>query len=137
MPYDFSLHPLTGDWLWSANRDIQGVSGPDQVAQRIHTRLKVKQGSWIYDQDKTLGSLLGSMLTAPRTRVVNELSLIIEHALEPMRDVEITNIEMEDLAEEDTKVRVHIFFRPRFAPGVLESEDARLSATTFLDIPII
>jgi hypothetical protein len=137
MAFDLALNPATGDLVFSGNRDIQGISGPNQVAQRIHIRLMVRAGEWIYDKDKSLGSYLPGTLQHARERVLNELPLLIEQALSPMTDVTIQEVEIEPPAPEDTKVRVHIYYTPRTEPRQVLGETQSLGAVAFLEVPIL
>lgn len=113
MPIDFALNPRTGDWVLTGNMDYQNVSGVALVSQRITVRLKIDRGKFIYDRTGTLGSRLRSAGTRQqRDRVLNELKLYVEEALEPMNDIEIKDIQIDQPEEEDKEVKVHIFWRP-------------------------
>lgn len=136
MAWDIAFHPGTGDWLFNARRDFTSVSGPDQIEQRIHTRIRIHLGEWIYDKKRTLGSQLNSALRMPRNRVLGEIPLMLQQALAPMQDVDILSIEVEEPDPNLREVRVHVHFRAKasesISPAALVSNDN----VTFVDVPI-
>jgi hypothetical protein len=96
MMWDVALDEQTGDWLFSSNTDLQAVVGDQVVKQRIMTRLKMPRG-WILDQTNgSLGSSLRALVHLPRGRLLNELPLAVKEALEPMDDIEIKNVYIEE-----------------------------------------
>lgn len=117
MPYDLAFHPGTGDWLFNGRLDVQTISGPDQMAQRIHTRIRIARGEWEYDDGRNIGSRMRTALRMPRERVVRELPLLVMEALEPMPDVDIVDVQVEESEFTSRQVEVHIFFRPNLVAG--------------------
>ena len=57
MPFDLAISEH-GDLVMSGSRDLAGISGSDQTGQRVQIRLRLHRGTWFYDEDGTLGSLL-------------------------------------------------------------------------------
>jgi hypothetical protein len=136
MAYDFVLSPY-GDWLFSGNRDILGISGPDQTSQRIRTRLRISRGDWVYDDNGTLGSRIEDTLRLPRERAINEIPLLIRDALEPMPDVIITDVVIEPVKPEDRIMRVHVHYQSRVSPAQVQAETRSLAGVAFLEVPIL
>ncbi len=92
--WDIATDPVTGDWVFSANRDIQHVEGDQVIAQRIRHRLRIARRAWELDpSDGALGSRLEEALRLPRGRVIREMRLMVDEALAPMSDdIEIIDV---------------------------------------------
>jgi hypothetical protein len=90
--WDFGTDPVTGDWLFGANRDLAGVDGVSLDRQRIRTRLKVTRGTFHYDLTGLLGSRLHVAQRLGIERAEREIPLLIREALEPMDDIEVRDI---------------------------------------------
>lgn len=136
MAWDIAFHPETGDWLWNARRDIQQVSGPNQIEQRIHTRIRIRMGEWIYDRQRTLGSQLHTALRLPRERVLGEIPLMLQHALEPMKDIDIVEIKVEQPDPNQRLVRVRVQFRALSNRSVNPETLIATDNVTFVDVPL-
>lgn len=108
MAYDIATDPKTGDWLFSANRDIQHIEGADVIAQRIRHRLKIVRDAWPLDPSEgALGSRLEQVFRLPRGRIVREIPLIVQEALAPMSDeIDVTTVEVEDVTVTSIRVRI-------------------------------
>jgi hypothetical protein len=108
MAYDIATDPKTGDWLFSANRDIQHVEGEDVVSQRLRHRLKIVRGAWILDpSDGALGSRIEQAFRLPRGRVIREMPLIVQEALAPMSDdIDLQTVEVEEVTPTQIRVRI-------------------------------
>lgn len=77
MAWDLALDSLTGDLVFGPTLDLLGVSGPELDVQRIIVRTKIPRGSFVYDEDKTLGSNLHLVSRNPN-RVEEARSYIME-----------------------------------------------------------
>lgn len=133
--YDFAVDPKTGDWVFSSNRDIQGVEGNDVVKQRILNRLRIVRGSW--DLDPTngmLGSRLDTLFRIPRQRAVMEAHLMVEEALAPMSDVNVTKVTVEEegLGGLRLKIEYEIISSDDFLPA-----SDRLNESLTVDLPVV
>ena len=108
MAYDFATDPVTGDWVFSANRDIQGVEGEQVIAQRIRHRLRIIRRAWELDpSDGSLGSRLHETLRLPRQRVLLEMRLIVDEALAPMsEDIELVDVRATETGTGGVKVEI-------------------------------
>jgi hypothetical protein len=92
MAFDLMLDRATGDWLFSANMDLKPVSGDELIGQRIKIRTVIPRGTFVYDENRTLGSRLYEAMRMPSNRAMDETPAIIEEALEPMRDIAVQQI---------------------------------------------
>ena len=110
----------TGDWIFTGNRDYAGVTGTALIAQRIHTRLVIERGSFIYDRTGELGSHLRSLLSMPVPKGKVLAEGIIREALEPMRDIIVSEIVLQDVTDDPdippTSIKAIIFWAP--APDI-------------------
>lgn len=133
MPYDFAVDPKTGDWLFSANRDIQGVEGEMVVAMRIRNRLRIARGTWHLDPTNgALGSRLETLFRLPRQRALNEARLMVEEALAPMDDINLTNVVVTELGVSGMKLAIdyEIIHGDDFVPA-----SDRLNETLTFELP--
>jgi hypothetical protein len=94
MAYDLAQDLATGDLVWDSKRDLAGADGFGLIQQRIHRRLMVERGEYLYDTTGTLGSRLRSLLTMGVPLASGGIEQIIRDALSPMPDVRVTNIEI-------------------------------------------
>lgn len=94
MSFDLQLDLSTGDLVWNSIRDLAGVEAENLIQQRIHTRLVIVRGSFIYDRTGTLGSRLTTMLASGVPQTDSSLKMLIQEALQPMDDINITDIEV-------------------------------------------
>lgn len=107
MAADIGIDKRTGDWLFSANVDLQRVYGNDVTLQRIHTRLKIARG-WVGDSTGTLGSRLRDILHLPRGRALAEARLYVEEALEPMTDIRVLDVDVQEVDENMREIKINI-----------------------------
>ena len=94
MPFDLAISEK-GDLIIAGNRDLQGSSGTPLVEQRMLLRLKIPRGSWLYDEDKTLGSLAHQIMKSHPNRAY-DLPSIVQEALRPMDDISVHDVEIVD-----------------------------------------
>jgi hypothetical protein len=104
MAYDFAVDLKTGDWLFSAGRDLQGVAGEGVVQQRAAIRLKIPVGEFIYDDTGVLGSRLHLVKRHDVNRALDEIPPLIEEALAPMPDLSVLDVQVE-MDQPDPNVR--------------------------------
>lgn len=117
MAYDLMLSEH-GDLVFSATRDLQGVSGVFQVAQSIRTRLKIHRGSWDYDPDGILGSQLYALATEHPDLVSQKASIMVTEALRGMEDVVIDQV----LSEfQGSSLHINVLFHVTGESGILYS----------------
>jgi hypothetical protein len=137
MPFDLAISEK-GDLVVAGNRDLQGTSGNPLVEQRIRLRLQIPRGSWLYDEDKTLGSLAHQIMKSRPDRAY-DLPSIVQEALRPMEDITVHEVEIVDAEPSpDGIVRsgdspgVRIYYTP--SEGTVEEEDMQ---TFLLGIPLV
>lgn len=112
MARDLAIDPTTGDFLFSAVRDLQTVEAMELLRQRVWVRLKIEKG-WILDfTDGTLGSKLRTGLRMTELRVMDELPLMIEEALAPMPDITLRRVWVEAHPSDVRSVVAHVSFEP-------------------------
>lgn len=104
--YDVAINHKTGDWVFSANADIQGVIGEQVVQQRILTRLRIARGWELDPTNGTLGSRLRGDLRLPKGRAMRELPLAVREALAPMDDITVQDVTVTE--ESPTSLRVTV-----------------------------
>jgi hypothetical protein len=98
MAWDVAIDLVTGDLVWTGVNDFGSRDGSALDKQRIHVRLFVERGEFIYDPTNgALGSRLLDILRLPRQRALNEAELYIREALEPMDDIEVVNVGVEEV----------------------------------------
>jgi hypothetical protein len=101
------------DLVYTPGRDLQTLTGEALISQRIFVRLKINQGSWIFDEDDTLGSNLYIGLHLNETQALEQIPLLVSDALDPMRDeIEITDIFMRPSEVAENGVDLFIEYRP-------------------------
>lgn len=133
--YDFAIDINTGDWVFSGNRDIQGVQGNQVVAQRIHTRLSIVRGTWHLDPTNgSLGSRLETLFRIPRQRALLEARLMVEEAVASMDDVNLTNVTIEE--EGLGGLRLKIDYEVTQSDDFLPASD-RLNESLTIDLPVV
>lgn len=109
MMYDFALDTKTGDWIFGANGDIQGVEGETVIEQRVWTRLHIRQGWELDPTNGQLGSRLSLGLHAiPRGRALIELPLMVKEALAPMDDISVSDVWTEESETDVNAIVIHI-----------------------------
>src|SRR4051812_24218817 len=108
--WDLALDPTTGDLLFGPTHDLLGTSGTKLTEQRIMTRCKIPRGTYTYDEAGTLGSRLYSISGSPIARQAREAPALVQEALEPMSDVNITAIDVG--VTEDDRVFLIVNYTP-------------------------
>lgn len=132
MTWDIATDPNTGDWLFSANRDLQAAVETQVVAQRIRNRLRIVRGSWPLDpSDGALGSDLAVSLHSERGRAIREAPLAVREALAPMDDISILNVSVEEGARSLTIVLEYVVTQEEDFNSMAE----RVSETLLFEIP--
>jgi hypothetical protein len=105
MSWDIKQNLQTGDWQFDSRRDLQSVEAENLVQQRIHVRLTVDRGQFIYDRTGQLGSRLRSILDMGVPRGGPALEMLIREALDAMDDISVTNIRVFTYGDGSNKVR--------------------------------
>lgn len=91
MPYDLALSEH-GDLVIAGNRDLAGISGTDLIEQRMRLRLKIRRGSWLYDDEGDLGSNLEQVTNSEPERAEQSIQNYVQQALEPMEEISVVSI---------------------------------------------
>lgn len=107
MPFDLAISE-NGDLIFSAIRDLQGIAGVGQVNQRIRTRLKIPLGSWVYDEDGTLGSQLYALVSSNPLEAQARAEAYVRESLRNMDDISVDHVE---LVPESNSFTVNVFYR--------------------------
>lgn len=98
MAYDIAIDLKTGDLVWTGINDFGSRDGDALDKQRIHVRLFIERGEFIYDPTNgALGSRLLDILRLPRQRALVEAELYVREALEPMDDIEVSSVGVEEV----------------------------------------
>lgn len=107
MAVDLAIEYNTGDLLIAPNGDFDRRVGEDTIEQRIRVRLRIYQGEWMLDPTNgTLGSRLHEVARLPDFRAVQETSLIIREALEPMDDITIQDVQV--IIDPNTRTKINV-----------------------------
>lgn len=122
MAWDLALSD-TGDLIFGPNRDLLGVSGQELDKQRIVVRCRIPRGSFIYDEDETLGS---NLHTISRYTSARQLSLAEAYVQEALADMEGVDVEEVEAALTDEG---YVGIRVKFTQTDQLDADARLDDT--------
>lgn len=95
----------TGDWLFTANRDIAGASGENVIRQRMITRLRIPRG--VVRGNPTMGSRLHEAHGYNESRAIREIPALVQDALAPMTDISVIEVEVVPRTEE-TPLQVRV-----------------------------
>lgn len=106
MPFDLMLSEH-GDLVFSATRDLQGVGGEAQVKQSIRTRLKIPRGSWDYDDDGTLGSMLYTLSGSHPGEIQMRAAAFVRDALRGMDEIAVDDVGVEIV---DNNLSVTVYY---------------------------
>jgi hypothetical protein len=120
MAWDFAIDPATGDWLFGANRDLQGIDDVNLDRQRIMARLKIPQGSFRYDDTGLLGSRLNIAQRYPIERGMSELHFLVSEALLPMMDIVVQDVDVKPDQSDPQKVLVIVKYIQQVDPGEVQ-----------------
>lgn len=93
MSWDIGLLD-TGDISFNANGDIGGITGTDLLEQRMKLRLRLHRGSWLYDTDETLGSLLYRLIGMSSSDAQAVAAAYVREALRPIDEISVDNAEV-------------------------------------------
>lgn len=136
MAWDIAINLQTGDLMWTGTNDFASRDGTDLDKQRIHVRLFIERGEFIYDPSNgALGSRLLDILHLPRARALAEADLYVREALEPMEDIAVTEVGIEELSDSRT-IRLKVGFQPRFDSSELSLTLGETPQEVFfIDVP--
>ena len=81
-----------GDLMFSPSADLQGISGTDQVEQRMITRLKIHRGSWTYDDDGSFGSQLFRLTSMTPQTATAQATAYIQEALRDITEIQVDEV---------------------------------------------
>jgi phage gp46-like protein len=110
MSWDLALDGDSGDVIFSPTLDLLGATGDGLTKQRILLRCKIPRGSWVYDEDKTLGSRLYQISSTPSAQQIVQAPALVREALEPMEDIAIVGVEA--TFDENNQIAVVVDFTP-------------------------
>jgi hypothetical protein len=130
MAVDLAFDFKVGDLAIAPNKDLDRKTGSDLVEQRIRVRLKIIQGSWLLDPTGgSLGSRLIDALRLPMFRAVTEIPLIVQEALEPMDDINVTNVVAAPNEDDSSSVDLTIYYSILDDSGQTTEEQLTTSVT--------
>lgn len=92
MAFDIALDGESGDVIFGPTRDLLGATGDGLTKQRILLRCKVPRGSWVYDEDGTLGSRLYTISASASAAQLQQAPAYVREAVEPMDDIQLTDV---------------------------------------------
>lgn len=105
MPWDLKISELN-DLLFSPSRDWQTVVGTDLLQQRVMLRLKMRRGSWIFDDTRQLGSNIHFATAMQEPQALAAIEALVVEGLEPISDeVEIIDV---DIRETDSPITLEV-----------------------------
>lgn len=129
---DIAIDFRSGDLILAPNRDFAGISGLDEMAQRIHLRLMIERGTWLYDPTEgQLGSRLSSLPGMNQSRAIGEAGLLIREALAPMEDIEIEQVDVMLDPEDETVIICNISYR-----DITNPFETEIDTTTTVTLPL-
>ena len=107
MAWDFRLDNSTGDLVFSPSRDIAGVDSVGLLRQRVSIRCKIPRGTYMYDEDDSLGSELHLVPRSPSLAQVEDAKAAVATALEPMSsEINVTSVLAEKTENNQLQVTV-------------------------------
>lgn len=104
--YDLALSDK-GDLIFSGNRDFAGVSGTDLIEQRMRLRMKVKRGTWVYDDTQTLGSQFYTLIGQSADQIHTQIETLAREALRPMADIIIDSVDHMHVGIDGNETEMH------------------------------
>lgn len=97
-----------GDLVISGNRDLSGKAGTDLLEQRMIIRLKMPQGSWIYDTSQ-MGSRMTQLYGMDPVKADTLAPQLVRQALQPMSgEITVDNV---NVFIEDHAIQMLILYR--------------------------
>ena len=91
MAFDLAISSL-GDLIISGYRDLMGKSGQALIEQRMIIRLKIPRGSWVYDDDGSLGSQLYTLTSMTPTQAQAVAPAMVREALREMTEISVDDV---------------------------------------------
>ena len=142
MAWDIAVDLVTGDLVWTGVNDFAARDGSALDKQRIHVRLFIERGEFIYDPTNgALGSRLLDILHLPRQRALNEADLYVREALEPMDDIEVANVGVEEVlvpvtgAVDQRVIRLTVSYHPKFDNSDISTPPETTLESFAIDVP--
>jgi len=111
MSFDLAFSE-TIDLIVSGSRDLAGASGDAITQQRIVTRLKIEQGSWVLDDSGNLGSMINKSLGSPMPRFESALPDLIHIALMDMTDISVDEVQIEEISNSQVLAKISYSYLP-------------------------
>lgn len=81
-----------GDIVMTGHRDIGGKSGIDLIEQRMLLRLRITRGSWVFDDNDTLGSNLSHLSGLAPEKAAAIAPAYVQEALRTMDEIIVEDI---------------------------------------------
>lgn len=132
MPWDLALSEH-GDFIFAGNRDFAGVSGLDEIEQRMKTRMKVRRGTWVFDTQKTLGSNLFRLIGMPPNQAADSAQVFVREALRGMDEISVTNVQT---VLSDTDITIIVFYRVKITGDQIDASSQNLTDEQQLEITL-
>lgn len=93
MAYDVAISN-NGDLVFTAHRDLAGISGSALIEQRIRLRLRLHRGQWIFDADATLGSQLFTLSGKRPEDAQKYVQAYVREALRDMVEISVEDVQV-------------------------------------------
>jgi hypothetical protein len=92
--FDLAINRETGDLIFSPHVDLLGSSGENLLKQRVFIRCKIPRGTWIYDEDGSLGSNLYKISRNLTPAQLGAAAALVREALSSMEDYSIDDVQV-------------------------------------------
>jgi len=130
--WDLKISDLN-DLMFSPSRDWQAVVGTDLLHQRIMIRLKMRRGSWIFDDSRQLGSNIHFATAMQEPQARDAIQALVLEALEPISE-EISVIDVQVFQTTDpVALRVVVEYQRILPP---EQSDTPMMENQFLTMTL-
>lgn len=130
--FDLAIDLESCDLIFGPHTDLLGASGDVVTRQRILTRCKIPRGTWVYDEDGTIGSRLLQISGRPSGQQLAQAPALVEEALEPMQDIQVGSVQAS--ITDDNKLAVFVNYQP--VGGAPEDESVTTELTPEFDVTL-
>lgn len=110
--FDLAQDLRTGDLMFGPSRDLLAAVDDRVIKQRIRARLVIPRGTWLYDDDSTLGSMLYVTTSYLPERALREIPALARDALSFMPDIRVTDVAVRQNVDDATKIEIQISYQP-------------------------
>jgi hypothetical protein len=120
LAYDLAIS-LEGDLVFSANGDLAGCSSDRLMRQRAMIRLKIPRGSWLFDENKDLGSDIYRYMGRSGPDLLAQVPMVVREALRPIIEMQILDVQASIAEDNDRQVEVLIAYTTVISPEEVAS----------------